>query len=110
MAHHQKVISNDQFWHMDTTILQSSYEKIIILANDLVVCAQYFDHIMNIVINILMRWDKKLQCPTPSGGLFGFCKRFASTKSQRLGNLNAHWLVYTHGMPTTTIRFLQLVN
>jgi len=30
---------------------------------------------MNIVIDILMGWDKKLQCPTPSG-LFGFVKGF----------------------------------
>jgi hypothetical protein len=51
---------------------------------------------MNIVIGVSMGWDKKLQCPTPSGELFNFCKRFlTSTKFQGFGNLHAHWLVYT---------------
>jgi hypothetical protein len=66
---------------------------------------------MNIVIGVLMGWDRKLQCPTPSGGLFDFCKRFLiSTKFQGFVNLHAHWLLYTHDMPTTTTRFLQLIR
>jgi hypothetical protein len=66
---------------------------------------------MNNVIDVLMGWDTKLQCPTLGGGLFGFCKGFfASTKSQGDGNLHTHWLVYTHGMPTTTTRFKKLVR
>lgn len=85
---------------MDTTILPSSFENVIISTN-----------IRNIVINILMGWDKKLQCRTPSGGLFNFCRRFlTSTKFQGFGNLHAHWLVYTHGMLTTTTRFLQFIK
>jgi len=75
---------------MDTIILLSSFERVITLTNDHVACAQYFNQIMNIVIDILMKWDRKLQCFTPGGGLFGFCKRFfASTKSQGFGNLHA---------------------
>jgi hypothetical protein len=31
---------------------------------------------MNFVIDVLMGWDRKLQCPTLGGGLFGFCKKF----------------------------------
>jgi hypothetical protein len=55
--------------------------------------------------------DLKLWCPTLSGGLFGFCKRFStSTETQGSGNLQAHWLVYAHGMPTTTTRFIKLVR
>jgi hypothetical protein len=94
------VISNHQLRHMDTTILPSSFENVIISTN-----------IRNIVIDILMGWDKKLQCRTPSGGLFNFCRRFlTSTKFQGFGNLHAHWLVYTHGMLTTTTRFLQFIK
>jgi hypothetical protein len=29
---------------------------------------------MNIVIDTLMGWDRKLQHPTPNGGLFSFLK------------------------------------
>jgi hypothetical protein len=59
----------------------------------------------------IMGWDRKLQCLTPSGGLFDFCKRFiTSTKFQGFGNLHAHWSVYTHDMPTTTLIFLQLTR
>jgi len=68
---------------MDTTILLSSFERAATLTNDHVACARYFDQIMNIVINILMKWDRKLQCLALGGGLFGFCKGFfASMESQ----------------------------
>jgi hypothetical protein len=91
VTNHVGVISNDKLHHMDMTILPSSYEKTTILANNHVACAQYFDWIMNIIIEVLMGWEIKLQYPTPSGGLFGFCKGFfASTKSQGFGNLHAH--------------------
>jgi len=105
------VISNHQLCHMDTTILPCSFEKIVISTNNLVVYIWYFNQIMNIIVDVLMGRDRKLQCRTPSGGLFNFCKRFlTSTKFQGYGNLHAHWLVYTHGMPTTTTRFLQFIR
>jgi hypothetical protein len=76
------VISNYQLCHTDTTILLSSFEKTTTLTNDHIACTRYFNQIMNIIIKTLMKWDKKLQCFTLGGGLFGFCKRFfASTKS-----------------------------
>jgi hypothetical protein len=79
VTNYAKVISNDQLHHMDAIILPSSFERLVILANDLVACAQYFDRIMNIVIDVLMGWDKKLQCLTQGGGLFGFCKGFSTS-------------------------------
>jgi hypothetical protein len=48
---------------MDTTSYQI-HLKNSISTNDLVACAPYFDQIMNIVIDVLMGWDRKLQCPT----------------------------------------------
>jgi hypothetical protein len=67
---------------MDTTILPSSIEKTVISVNFFVTSMRYFKWIMNFVIDVLMGWDIKLQCPTLSGGLFGFCKEFfASTES-----------------------------
>ncbi len=94
------VISNHQLHDVDTTILPSSFEKVVISTN-----------IRNIVIDVLMGWDEKLQCRIPNGGLLDFCRRFlTSTKFQGFGNLHAHWLVYTHGMPTTTTMLLQFIK
>ncbi len=57
--------------------------------------ARYFDRIMNIVIDVLMGWDKKLQCPSPCGGLFGFYKRlFASTFPNDMGtSMPTSWCI-----------------
>jgi hypothetical protein len=96
---------------METTILQSSSKITVISANGHVSCAQYFDWIMNIVFDILMGRDRNLQYPTLSGGLFSFYKGFFTCMEfQGSRNFYAHWLVYTHGMPTTTLGFKNLLK
>jgi len=46
---------------------------------------------MNIVIDALMGWDRKLQHPIPNGGLFSLCKGFfAFAKSQGFGNFHTY--------------------
>jgi len=46
----------------------------------------FFDYdftLMNITIDVLMGWDRKLHCPIPSGGLFDFCKGFFASWSPK---------------------------
>jgi hypothetical protein len=66
---------------------------------------------MNIVTNILMGWDRKLQCPIPSGELFDFCIGFLHRHSPKdLGtSMSIGWCI-PMGMPINTTRFLQLVK
>jgi hypothetical protein len=76
LAHHQLCWGDFQwlvFCHMDTTILPSSTERTIYQP---IIMLFVHDILTESWILSLMEWDGKLQCPTPSGGLFGFYKGY----------------------------------
>ena len=60
-----------------------------IAGNNPWLCAQYFDYIMKLIVDVLFNWDEKAQSSRVGGGLFGHTKAFVvSTESQQSGKLS----------------------
>ncbi|GMF54190.1 unnamed protein product [Phytophthora fragariaefolia] len=68
-----------------------------------VACAQYFNHVMDIVIEVLSNWDRVKKCSKTDKGIFGITKAYvSSTESQgSTGNHHGHMVIWTFGMAKT---------
>lgn len=69
-------------------------------------CARYFFRVMDTVIEVLLGWDRKTNSPKRGGGIFGVVRGFgAAAETQLAGDLHAHFAVWLHGFPRTSLEF-----
>ncbi|EGZ29082.1 hypothetical protein PHYSODRAFT_294394 [Phytophthora sojae] len=72
-------------------------------------CSQYYNYVMEIVIDVILNWDRDKHCSKPGGGLFGVTEAFyAATETQgSTGNLHGYMLIRVEGMPATVKEYYQ---
>ncbi|EGZ07100.1 hypothetical protein PHYSODRAFT_307102 [Phytophthora sojae] len=70
----------------------------------------YFDHVMNVVISVLLNWDRDTNAPKPGCGIFGEVTAFyGSTESQSsTGDLHCHMMVWVAGFPKTVTEYINM--
>ena len=75
--------------------------------SDFYVWCRYFDRLMEIVIDVVLNWDRVAKKSRKRGGIFGYTKAFyAAVESQNsTGDLHAHMSVWVHGLPRSVSEY-----
>lgn len=92
-------------------LLATAQERHFTAFNHPYFAAEYFNHVIKIFIDVILSWNSEYNCSKKSPGLFGFTKAFfISPETQGNGNLHGHILLWIHGMPTSTLEYIRLVD